>query len=57
MLIEVKPLERKWAVYLDGEVFGVSKYSFDADFAAEQVGKLFDDVTVCHYKEDRQRLV
>jgi hypothetical protein len=58
VLIEVKPFERKWAVYIDGEIFGVSKHSFDADFAAERVAVLFEPLPeVKHYAEDRQRLM
>ena len=38
--IEVVRLpEGKWAVIIDGELYGTSKHRYDADFAAEVIRK------------------
>ncbi len=60
MLIEVKPYELKWGVYVDGNVFGVSKSSCDCDFCAWQLQKMFDSEglpEVRNYPEQRQQLM
>jgi hypothetical protein len=58
VLIEVKPYELKWGVYIDGVIFGVSKASCDADFCAWRLQAMFDEELpeVRNYPEDRQRL-
>jgi hypothetical protein len=60
MVIEVKPYEQvQWGVYIDGVVFGVSKNSFDCDFAAWQLQRMFEGEKpkVLNYPEDRFRLI
>lgn len=45
MVTEVKPYDDptkkfKWALYINGEVYGVSKSRFDADFAKVIIDEL-----------------
>jgi hypothetical protein len=47
MLIEVLPVpnEKKWGVYLDGDLFGTAKNSFDCDFTARILHQTFSRIT------------
>jgi hypothetical protein len=43
MIVKVHPIDNRWGLFLIDEdltfLVGVSKHSFDVDFAAEQLGK------------------
>jgi len=55
-LIEVNlsPDKLNWGVYLNGMFVGWSKSSFDADFAAWQMAKLYDGAVVDIHPEFRE---
>lgn len=38
-LVEVKPLDKGYGVFVNGELFGINKHSFACDFAAGQILK------------------
>jgi hypothetical protein len=58
MLIEVLPIkeEKKWGLYLDGELFGVAKNSFDCDYAARILTRIIDGVTINNHPELRPKI-
>ena len=45
--ITVEPVDKKWGCFVDGNLIGVSKARFDADFAAQvlqhKIQKLLED--------------
>jgi hypothetical protein len=57
--IEVKSLQdgtKGWGVYIDNELFGKAKHSFDCDFAANMLGRIIDNAVVDHHPELRKIL-
>lgn len=55
--IEVMPAGKQWGVYIDGELFGVSKHSFACDFAAHMILKVVLAGTLDLHPELRKSLV
>lgn len=57
-IIEVKPAPGlMWGVFVNDELIGHSKSSFDCDLFAEKLAKLCNNARVDHHPEDRERLM
>ncbi len=56
--IEVVPTDDNlnWGVYVEGNLVGTAKNSFDADFAAHQMAKLYEEAEVLNYPGQRSIL-
>jgi len=53
-LIEVRPLEKQWGVFIDGELFAASKHSYECDRAAKHLAVILADAEVKNYPELRK---
>jgi hypothetical protein len=53
VLIEVLPFEKKWGVYIDGDLFCVGR-DYDCDFAANMIGRALENAKVDHHPELRR---